>query len=430
MDSMRIIGGTPLKGKVHIAGAKNAALPLMAAALLTGETIHLTNVPHLSDIRSMKELLRHIGAKAEMTTEERIPHASHQLHIEASCDNPAAADYDIVRKMRASIVVLGPLLARFREAMVSLPGGCAIGARPVDLHLKALEALGAEIKIEHGYIHARAPKGLQGGHYTFPTITVTGTENIMMAATLARGKTTLHNAAREPEVSDLAHLLVKMGAKIEGIGTDTLIIDGVSELHGTTHHVMEDRIETGTYMIAAAITNGELELLGGSMEHLPATVDVLMKSGVELHQASGSLFVRRAHKHIYPVDITTAPYPGFATDLQAQMMTYLCLAKGTSSITETIFENRFMHVAELARMGAQIQTHDSTAIVHGIERFNGAHVMATDLRASVSLVLAALAAEGETIIHRLYHLDRGYEYIDEKLRASGAQVERFKEDAV
>lgn len=423
MDSMRIVGGKPLLGRINISGAKNAALPLMAACLLTDETLTLGNVPHLADIATMGKLLGQLGV--ELGVSGHTP--SHGQVIELSAKNltSVTASYDLVRKMRASILVLGPLLARAREAIVSLPGGCAIGTRPVDLHIDALKKLGAEITLDNGYIHARAPLGLVGADIVFPMVTVTGTENVMMAAALAKGETTIVNAAREPEVVDLAHCLVAMGCEISGIGSDRMIIRGSDRLHAARHNVVPDRIETGTFAMAAAITDGELELVGAKLEHLNSVVRILADAGVSMEETKDGILVSRANG-LHGVDVMTEPYPGFPTDLQAQMMALMCVADGASMITETIFENRFMHVPELRRMGANINVHNASAMVRGVPRLTGAPVMATDLRASVSLALAGLAAEGETILNRIYHLDRGYERLEDKLVACGATIERIK----
>jgi len=419
MDQIRIRGGTPLEGSIRISGAKNAALPLMTASLLTDETLTLTNLPFLADITTLVQLLMQHGVQIGM----RDSGAGHVLEMTAKQVTSTTAPYDLVRKMRASVLVLGPLLARCGEARVSLPGGCAIGTRPVDLHLKGLEALGAEIELAGGYIHAHAPKGLRGGHYVFPFVSVGATENLLMAASLAKGETTLVNAAREPEVADLAKCLVAMGAKIEGIGTDTVTIEGVDALHGAEHHIVPDRIETGTFAMAAAATGGELELAGARWDIVDSVAEALDKAGVEITETDQGLSVSRRNG-LVGVDVMTEPYPGFPTDLQAQMMALMSVAEGASMITETIFENRFMHVPELARMGANINVHHASAMVRGVGRLTGAPVMATDLRASVSLVIAGLAAEGETVINRVYHIDRGYERIEEKLKACGADIER------
>lgn len=423
MDQMKIRGGKPLVGKIKISGAKNAALPLLTAALLTDEVLELGNVPQLADIATMGNLLGQHGAAIGLHAAQG---GGNTVSLHAKTMTSTTAPYDLVRKMRASILVLGPLVARCREAKVSLPGGCAIGTRPVDLHIAALEKMGAEITIEDGYINAAAPQGLKGAEITFPMVTVTGTENILMAAALAKGETVINNAAREPEVGDLAACLVKMGATIEGIGTDRLQIQGVERLHGARHDVIADRIEAGTFAMAAAITGGDLELLGARMDGLKSVFDVLAKAGVLFEETDAGVRVRRKNGKIKGVDVMTEPFPGFPTDLQAQMMALMCVADGAAMITETIFENRFMHVPELVRMGANITVHGSSAMVRGVKKLKGAPVMATDLRASVSLALAGLAAEGETILNRIYHLDRGYERLEEKLGACGADIERVK----
>jgi UDP-N-acetylglucosamine 1-carboxyvinyltransferase len=429
MDSMRIRGGKPLVGKIHISGAKNAALPLLACSLLTDETLTLGNVPHLADIATMANLLGQHGVGIGLNGQKpQNGCGGRVMELKASTITSVTAPYDLVRKMRASILVLGPLVARCREAKVSMPGGCAIGTRPVDLHIKALQQMGAEIELENGYINARAPNGLKGAEIIFPMVTVTGTENIMMAATLAKGETTIINAAREPEVIDLAHCLAAMGSQIEGIGSDKLIITGKERLHAAQHNVVADRIETGTFAMAAAITNGDLELIGAKMEHLRSVVKLLTDAGVSIEETERGLQVKRA-RDLRGVDMMTEPYPGFPTDLQAQMMALMCVANGASMITETIFENRFMHVPELRRMGANITVHNNSAMIRGVEQLTGAPVMATDLRASVSLALAGLAAKGETILNRIYHLDRGYERLEEKLAACGADIERVREAA-
>ena len=425
MDSIRIKGGQPLKGKIHISGAKNAALPLLASCLLTDEALTLANVPHLADIVTMSNLLGQLGVDISLNGTAPSAQVGQVMELKAAKLSGITAPYDLVRKMRASILVLGPLLARAGEAKVSLPGGCAIGSRPVDLHVAALQKLGAEITLDGGYIHARAPQGLVGAEITFPMVTVTGTENVMMAATLAKGETTIVNAAREPEVVDLAHCLVAMGAHIEGIGSDRLRITGKTKLHAAKHSVVPDRIEAGTFAMAAAITNGELELIGAKLEHLNSVASILAKAGIDMIETAEGLRVSRVNG-LHGVDVMTEPYPGFPTDLQAQMMALMCVANGASMITETIFENRFMHVPELKRMGANITVHNSSALVRGIPILTGAEVMATDLRASVSLALAGLAARGETVLNRIYHLDRGYERLEEKLAACGATIERIK----
>ncbi|MEI8295651.1 MAG: UDP-N-acetylglucosamine 1-carboxyvinyltransferase [Alphaproteobacteria bacterium] len=419
MYQLRIVGGRPLKGDIVISGAKNAALPLMAASLLTGESLTLHNVPRLADILSMVELLTQHGAVVEEL-------ASHTLRITAANIDNLVAPYDIVRKMRASIMVLGPLVARYGKAKVSLPGGCVIGTRPVDLHLNGLKALGAEINLNQGYIEAEAPQGLVGATISLPMITVTGTENLMMAACLAKGETRIINAALEPEVVDLANCLIAMGAIIEGAGTNTIVIQGVDELHGAEHTVIPDRIETGSYLVAAAITGSDIRLLNTSLDLLPGVTDRLKQAGLQLEAMDNGIHIHQMQQAFEGVDVMTEPFPGFATDLQAQMMTLMTMANGASMITETVFENRFMHVPELGRMGANITVHGASALVRGTRKLYGAEVMATDIRASVSLVLAALAAEGETIINRIYHLDRGYEALEDKLNACGALIERIQ----
>jgi UDP-N-acetylglucosamine 1-carboxyvinyltransferase len=428
MDRIRIRGGVPLHGTIAVSGAKNAALPLMTASLLTDETLQLANLPHLADITTLANLLVQLGVSLAM--DGHAPnggHAGRVVSLRAQKITSTTASYDLVRKMRASILVLGPLLARERKARVSLPGGCAIGTRPVDLHLKGLQQLGATIDLREGYIEAEAPNGLTGAEIVFPFVSVGATENLLMAATLAKGVTILTNAAREPEVTDLAHCLQAMGAQIEGIGTDTLHITGVEHLHGAKHAIVPDRIETGTYAMAAAITGGDIELKGARPDTLNAALDTLRGAGVSVTNTDDGVRVQRTNAPLNGVDVMTEPYPGFPTDLQAQMMALMATAQGASMITETIFENRFMHVPELRRMGANINLHGGSAMVRGVGKLTGAPVMATDLRASVSLVLAGLAAEGETIINRVYHLDRGYERLEEKLAACGAKVERIKE---
>jgi UDP-N-acetylglucosamine 1-carboxyvinyltransferase len=428
MDKIRIRGGVSLHGTIAVSGAKNAALPLMAACLLTDETLQLSNLPHLADITTLANLLAQMGVSFGM--DGHAPnggHAGRVVSLRAEKITNTTASYDLVRKMRASILVLGPLLARAGHARVSLPGGCAIGTRPVDLHLKGLQQLGATIELREGYIEAEAKQGLVGAEVVFPFVSVGATENLLMAACLAKGETILTNAAREPEVSDLAHCLQAMGADIDGIGTDTLRIRGVQRLHGAKHAIIPDRIETGTYAMAAAITGGDIELKGARLDTLNAPVESLRSAGVSVTQTDNGIRVQRTNAPLNGVDVMTEPYPGFPTDLQAQMMVLMATAQGASMITETIFENRFMHVPELRRMGANINLHGGSAMVRGVPKLTGAPVMATDLRASVSLVLAGLAAEGETIVNRVYHLDRGYERLEEKLAACGAQVERIKE---
>ncbi len=420
MDSILVTGNGPLNGQIPIAGAKNACLTLMPATLLSDEPLTLTNAPRLSDIRTMSDLLRSLGAEVSSLQHGKVlAMSSHDL-------SNLRADYDIVRKMRASILVLGPLLARAGQAEVSLPGGCAIGARPVDLHLRALEALGAEMDLRDGYVHAKAPAGgLRGGVIDFPLVSVGATENALMAATLAKGTTVIRNAAREPEIVDLARCLRKMGAQIEGEGEAEITVEGVDRLHGATHQVVTDRIELGTYMLAPVICGGEVELLGGQMELVRSFVEKLDEAGVEVSESEAGLKVRRRNGRVRAVDVVTEPFPGFPTDLQAQMMALMCTAEGTSVLEEKIFENRFMHAPELMRMGAKIDVQGGTARVTGVERLRGAPVMATDLRASVSLILAGMAAEGETRVSRVYHLDRGYENVVEKLSAVGAKIERI-----
>ena len=419
MDSILIRGNGALTGTIPIAGAKNACLTLMPATLLSHEPLTLTNAPRLSDIATMTTLLQSLGAEVtRMQGGQVLALSSHDI-------TNHTADYDIVRKMRASILVLGPMLARDGHAVVSLPGGCAIGARPVDLHLKALEALGATLDLRDGYVHAEARSGLKGAVIEFPFVSVGATENALMAATLARGTTVVRNAAREPEIVDLAQCLRKMGAEIEGEGTATITVQGVTSLHGATHPVVADRIELGTYMLAPAIAGGDVELLGGRMDLVGAFAAKLQQTGVEVSETPRGLRVRRNGNGVRAVDVVTAPFPGFPTDLQAQMMALLCTADGTSVLEEKIFENRFMHAPELTRMGAKIEVHGGHATVTGVAKLRGAPVMATDLRASVSLILAGLAAEGETVVSRVYHLDRGYERVEEKLRACGAHIERI-----
>jgi len=425
MDRIRIRGGRPLRGQIQISGAKNAALPLMATCLLTDQEVRLDNVPDLADISTMTHLLVQHGA--EVTTKLNAKQRS--LILNGAGVNDTTAPYDLVRKMRASVLVLGPLVARHGQARVSLPGGCAIGTRPVDLHINGLKQLGAEIELKDGYVVANAPKGLVGAEVAFPKISVGATENLLMAAALAKGETVLINAAREPEITDLAHCLVGMGAKIEGIGTNTLRITGVEKLNGTTHRVVADRIEAGTYAMAAAITGGELDLLGVKHDLIAAAAASLSQAGVEIRETEQGLHVSRANRPLNGVDVMTEPYPGFPTDLQAQMMALMTTAEGASMITETIFENRFMHVPELTRMGASINVHGASAMVRGVKKLTGAPVMATDLRASVSLVLAGLAAEGDTVLNRIYHLDRGYEKLTQKLAACGAEIERLQDAA-
>jgi UDP-N-acetylglucosamine 1-carboxyvinyltransferase len=426
MDRIIIRGGKALKGKIPISGAKNAALTLLPCALLTDEPLTLRNLPRLADVDSFGHLLNQLGVST--TIEGSKPSEfGRVMTMRASTIASTVAPYDIVRKMRASILVLGPLVARAGEATVSLPGGCAIGNRPIDLHLKALEALGAEIEIAAGYVKATAPKGgLTGGRISFSQVSVGATENALMAAVLARGETVIENAAREPEITDLAKCLIAMGAEIEGLRTDTLTVHGKDELHGATYAVMPDRIEAGSYACAAAITGGSLDLVGARPETMPSILSGLTDAGLVVEDYKGGIRVS-ADGPIRPLSLSTAPYPAFPTDMQAQFMAMLTLAAGTSLLTETIFENRYMHVPELARMGADIEVRGRSAVVRGVDRLVGAEVMATDLRASMSLVLAGLAAEGETQVHRVYHLDRGYERLEEKLQAVGADIERSSE---
>ncbi|WP_136162849.1 UDP-N-acetylglucosamine 1-carboxyvinyltransferase [Sphingomonas flavalba] len=423
MDRIIITGGRRLEGRLPISGAKNAALTLLPCALLTDEPLTLRNLPRLADVDAFGHLLNQMGVST--TIEGASPEDfGRVMTLRANRVTSTVAPYDIVRKMRASILVLGPLVARAGEATVSLPGGCAIGNRPIDLHLKALEALGAEIELAAGYVKAVAPGGrLPGGDFTFPVVSVGATENAVMAAVLASGRSVLDNAAREPEIVDLCRCLVAMGAKIDGIGDSRLVIDGVKELYGATYKVMADRIEAGSYACAAAITGGALDLIGACADEMRATIAALVEAGIHVEELADGLRVA-ADGPIRPLTLSTAPYPGFATDMQAQFMALLALAEGSSVLTETIFENRYMHVPELARMGADIRVSGRTAVVAGVERLHGAQVMATDLRASMSLIIAGLAAEGETHVARVYHLDRGYERLEEKLQAVGAAIER------
>ena len=422
MDKFRIRGGNPIKGRISISGAKNSALPCMAAAILTPETVILHNLPYVRDIITMRRLLEDIGA--HVLTPELRTHKISAANIELM-----AAPYELVKTMRASVLALGPLLARFGKARVSLPGGCAIGARPIDLHLAALTKMGAEVFLEAGDVVARSPEdGLVGAEISFDKISVTGTENLMMAATLARGTTTIHNAAREPEVRDLAELLNKMGARVRGAGTPTIQIEGVEGLGGAQHTIIPDRIETGTFIVAAAITKGELEIRDCNPEHCNRIIGKLREVGVEIEEVNQStLLARCAARGLHAGDLITEPYPAFPTDMQAQFMTLMTQANGRSTITETIFENRFMHASELQRMGARIQVTHDKAIVDGPAKLIGARVQASDLRASASLVLAGLVAEGETVIDRVYHIDRGYEKIETKLKEVGADIERVRD---
>jgi UDP-N-acetylglucosamine 1-carboxyvinyltransferase len=423
VDSIWIQGGRPLKGDIQISGAKNSALTLLPCALLTQEPLTLGNLPRLADVDSFGHLLNELGVSTKVAG-ARKGQISRRMTLTADDIVSTVAPYDMVRKMRASILVLGPMLARMGEATVSLPGGCAIGDRPIDLHLKALEAMGAEIELAAGYVKASAPKGrLSGGDFSFPVVSVGATENAVMAGVLANGRTQLFNAAREPEIVDLCNLLVAMGARIEGIGSSHLIIDGVEALHGCDYDVMPDRIEAGSYACAAGITGGSLHLIGARPDEMLATTNVLAQTGLAIEFTELGMRVS-AHQPLRPIAVSTAPFPGFATDMQAQLMAMLCVAEGQSFLEETIFENRYMHVPELRRMGAEVEVHGRSAIVHGPRPLTGAQVMATDLRASMSLVLAGLAAEGETEVLRVYHLDRGYERLEEKLSAVGATIER------
>ncbi|MEZ5709087.1 MAG: UDP-N-acetylglucosamine 1-carboxyvinyltransferase [Blastomonas sp.] len=427
MDKIIIRGGNRLKGNIPISGAKNSALTLLPCALLTDEPLTLRNLPRLADIDGFQHLLNQFGVSTTIAG-SRPEDFGRVMTLEATRITSTVAPYDIVRKMRASILVLGPLLGRAGEATVSLPGGCAIGNRPIDLHLKVLEAFGAEIELASGYVRAIAPDGgLPGGTYSFPVVSVGATENALMAAVLAKGTSVLHNAAREPEIVDLCNLLVAMGAEIEGIGTSDLAIHGKDRLHGATYRVMPDRIEAGSYACAAAITGGDITLTGAKAEEMDATLQALRSAGVIVEPGKQGIRIA-ADGPLKPVTLSTAPYPGFATDMQAQLMAMLCKADGASVLTETIFENRYMHVPELNRMGAHIEVKGRTAIVHGIAHLTGAPVMATDLRASMSLIIAGLAAEGETHVNRVYHLDRGYERLEEKLQLAGADIERAGDD--
>ncbi|GJL90755.1 UDP-N-acetylglucosamine 1-carboxyvinyltransferase [Hyphococcus sp.] len=419
MDKLAIIGGRPLYGVVPISGAKNSALKVMAAALLSDEPLTLHNVPRLADVDMLLRLLEQHGATANFNG------STLQLHVSKVASTEAP--YDLVRKMRASFNVLGPLLAREHKAKVSLPGGCAIGARPVDLHLKALTAMGAQVDLDEGYVIAEAPKGLHGAHITLPFVSVGATEHTMLAAVLAKGETLIENAAREPEIADLADCLNAMGAKVTGAGTSKITVEGVDRLHAAEHNVLPDRIETGAYAMAVAATGGELTLTGARAELLGAAWAALEEAGVELEEVEGGVRIRRNGSRCKAVDIVTQPFPGFPTDLQAQFMALMATADGASTMKETIFENRFMHAPELGRMGAKISVDGQTATVRGVERLKGAPVMATDLRASMSLVIAGLAAEGQTMVNRVYHLDRGFERLEEKLQACGALIERVKE---
>jgi UDP-N-acetylglucosamine 1-carboxyvinyltransferase len=417
VDKLVIQGGTPLNGEIRISGAKNAALPILCAGILAETPLQLTNVPHLRDVNTTLLLLAHLGVQVAVDE-------SMNISLDASHINNPVAPYEMVKTMRASILVLGPLLARFGKARVSLPGGCAIGSRPVDLHIKGLQAMGAEISIEHGYIEAKA-KRLQGTRIFMDIVTVTGTENLMMAATLARGTTILENAAREPEVVDLAECLIKMGAKIEGAGSDVITIHGVEQLTGCEHAIVCDRIEIGTYLAAAAMAGGKVKLINARANLVEAAMDKLREAGAKLTHDENSITIESDGK-LKAVSLRTAPHPAFPTDMQAQFMALNCVASGVAKVTETIFENRFMHVQEMRRLGADIEVEGNTALVRGADHLDGATVMATDLRASAGLVLAGLVARGETVVERIYHIDRGYERIEEKLAAVGANIKRVK----
>ena len=427
MDRIRIVGGQRLNGTIPISGAKNATLPLMIASLLTEDTLILDNVPRLADVIQLQRILGNHGVDVMIAGKRPgdEPNSGRTLHISAKYIVDTTAPYELVSTMRASFWVIAPLLARMGEAKVSMPGGCAIGTRPVDLLIMALEKLGAEIEIEGGYVIARARQGLRGGEIKFPKVTVSGTHTALMAAVLAKGTTVIENAAREPEIGDVADCLNKMGAKVSGAGTSCIVVEGVARLHGARHAVLPDRIETGTYAMAVAMTGGDVLLQNARPELLQAALDVLAQTGATVTPTNEGIRIARNGAGLSPVDVTTAPFPGFPTDLQAQLMALMTLAKGTSHITETIFENRFMHVQELARLGAHIHLDGETATIEGVARLKGAPVMATDLRASVSLVIAALAAEGETMVNRVYHLDRGFERLEEKLGRCGAIIERI-----
>lgn len=416
MDKLIVTGGTPLRGEIRISGAKNAALPVLVASLLTDKPLRIGNVPHLQDITTTMELLGRIGVK--LVVDEKMT-----IEADASAVTSLRAPYELVKTMRASILVLGPLLARFGEAEVSMPGGCAIGSRPVNLHIKGLQAMGADIDIQDGYIRARAGR-LKGTRLLMEMVSVTGTENIMMAATLAKGTTVIENAAREPEVIDLAKCLVNMGAKISGAGSDTIVVEGVESLNGTYHNVIPDRIETGTYLVATTMTGGHVRLRDVQPEHLEAVLDKLREAGAQITTGPNWICLDRRDKKLKAVDVRTAPYPAFPTDMQAQFVALNCVAEGTATVTESVFENRFMHVLELQRMGANIEMRGNTAIVRGVAHLAGAPVMATDLRASASLALAGLVATSNTIVDRIYHIDRGYECIEEKLAQLGARIRR------
>jgi UDP-N-acetylglucosamine 1-carboxyvinyltransferase len=423
MQKLALQGGAHLRGEVRISGAKNAALPILCASLLTSDAVQLSNVPDLNDVTTMRKLLRHLGVAIEASDNQVILSAAHVEKLEAP--------YDMVKTMRAAILVLGPLVTRFGEARVSLPGGCAIGSRPVDLHIKGLQAMGAIIHIEHGYIHAQVPRSnngggrLKGARIFFDLVSVTGTENLMMAATLADGVTILENAAREPEVVDLAHCLIAMGAKIEGAGSDTISIIGVEKLHGASHRIMPDRIESGTFLVAAAAAGGDITLTDARADLLENVLEKLQEAGATIQAGSNTINIKM-NQRPKAVNVRTAPYPAFPTDMQAQFMVMNTIAEGSAMVVETIFENRFMHVQELRRLGAQIEVEGNTAVIKGCAQLEGATIMATDLRASACLVIAGLVAQGETIVDRIYHLDRGYEHLEAKLSALGANIRRLK----
>jgi UDP-N-acetylglucosamine 1-carboxyvinyltransferase len=427
MDRIKITGGARLEGAIPISGAKNAALPLMIASLLTDDRLTLKNVPNLADVNLLARILRNHGVDLAVDGKRAggTPHLGETFHLTARDISDTTAPYELVSRMRASFWVLGPLVARMGQAKVSLPGGCAIGTRPVDLHLQGLKALGAEIEIDAGYVIARAPNGLSGGRVIFPMVSVGATHNVLLAAALAKGETVIENAAREPEIGDVANCLVKMGAQIDGIGTSTLRVQGRSRLEGAVHAVLPDRIETGTFAFAVAATGGDVVLQGARRDLLPTALDTLALTGATVTDTEDGLRIVRNGAGLAPVSVETQPFPGFPTDLQAQLMALMARAEGSSVIRETIFENRFMHVQELARLGADIKLHGDTATIHGVKALRGAPVMATDLRASVSLVIAGLMAEGETTINRVYHLDRGFERLEEKLSRCGAQIERL-----
>ena len=428
MDKIKIIGGNPLFGKIYVSGAKNTALPIICASLLTDEPVTIQNIPFLSDITSLNNLLLQIGTKIDIKEEELNGHLTQTITYHTPQPTSLIAPYDYVRKMRASYYVLGPLLAKYRHVELSLPGGCAIGARPMDIHLTSLEQMGAKIEIKNGYVIADIDERLKGAQISFHSASVGATCNILMAASLAEGTTVIENAAKEPEISDLIDILNAMGAEIEGAGTSTLTIHGVEKLHGVTHKIINDRIEAGSYAVAAAITKGRLELINANPEHLHNPLDILRNMGVSIETTPNSIIVDAQNRTLIGQDIYTDYYPGFPTDLQAQFMALMCVSQGASMVTESIWENRFMHVPELMRMGANINVHGhASAIVRGVEKLSGAPVMSTDLRASFALILAGLVAEGETVVNRVYHLDRGYEKIEEKFRSVGANIQRIKE---